>query len=70
MRWPRPSLPNPETDGRLPTDDSLAEAIEAVDAAAGRAPAYNMFTVSVLRISHAGPRRRLNAALAMTRRAA
>jgi S-methylmethionine-dependent homocysteine/selenocysteine methylase len=31
-----------ETDGRLPTGDSLAEAIEAVDAATGRAPAYYM----------------------------
>jgi homocysteine S-methyltransferase len=31
-----------ETDGRLPTGDSLADAIEAVDAATGRAPAYYM----------------------------
>ena len=31
-----------ETDGRLPTGDSLAAAIEAVDAATGRAPAYYM----------------------------
>ena len=31
-----------ETDGRLPTGDSLAAAIEAVDAATDRAPAYYM----------------------------
>lgn len=31
-----------ETDGRLPSGDLLREAIEAVDAAAGRAPAYYM----------------------------
>jgi homocysteine S-methyltransferase len=31
-----------ETDGRLPTGDSLADAIAAVDAAAGQAPAYYM----------------------------
>jgi homocysteine S-methyltransferase len=31
-----------ETDGRLPTGDSLADAIEAVDAATERAPAYYM----------------------------
>ena len=31
-----------ETDGRLPTGDSLADAIEAVDAATGYAPAYYM----------------------------
>ena len=31
-----------ETDGRLPTGDSLAEAIKAVDAATGQAPAYYM----------------------------
>jgi homocysteine S-methyltransferase len=31
-----------ETDGRLPTGDSLADAIEAVDAAGGQAPAYYM----------------------------
>jgi homocysteine S-methyltransferase len=31
-----------ETNGRLPTGDSLAEAIEAVDVATGRAPAYYM----------------------------
>jgi S-methylmethionine-dependent homocysteine/selenocysteine methylase len=31
-----------ETDGRLPTGDSLADAIEAVDTATGRAPAYYM----------------------------
>jgi len=31
-----------ETDGRLPTGDSLAEAIEVVDAETGRAPAYYM----------------------------
>ena len=31
-----------ETDGRLPTGDSLADAIEAVDAATGMAPAYYM----------------------------
>jgi len=31
-----------ETDGRLPTGDSLADAIEAVDAATERAPTYYM----------------------------
>jgi S-methylmethionine-dependent homocysteine/selenocysteine methylase len=31
-----------ETDGRLPTGDNLADAIEAVDAATERAPAYYM----------------------------
>jgi homocysteine S-methyltransferase len=31
-----------ETDGRLPTGDSLADAIEVVDAATGHAPAYYM----------------------------
>ena len=31
-----------ETDGRLPTGDSLADAIEAVDAATGHGPAYYM----------------------------
>ena len=31
-----------ETDGRLPTGDSLADAIEAVDTATGEAPAYYM----------------------------
>jgi S-methylmethionine-dependent homocysteine/selenocysteine methylase len=31
-----------ETNGRLPTGDSLAEAVEAVDAATQRAPAYFM----------------------------
>jgi homocysteine S-methyltransferase len=31
-----------ETDGRLPTGDLLGEAIEAVDAATGNAPAYYM----------------------------
>jgi S-methylmethionine-dependent homocysteine/selenocysteine methylase len=31
-----------ETDGRLPTGDSLADAIEAVDAATERTPAYYM----------------------------
>jgi S-methylmethionine-dependent homocysteine/selenocysteine methylase len=31
-----------ETDGRLPTGQSLKEAIEAVDAATGKAPAYYM----------------------------
>jgi S-methylmethionine-dependent homocysteine/selenocysteine methylase len=31
-----------ETDGRLPTGDSLADAIEAVDAATNRGPAYFM----------------------------
>jgi S-methylmethionine-dependent homocysteine/selenocysteine methylase len=31
-----------ETDGRLPTGDSLAEAIKAADAATGQAPAYYM----------------------------
>jgi S-methylmethionine-dependent homocysteine/selenocysteine methylase len=31
-----------ETDGRLPTGDSLAEAIQAVDAATAQAPAYYM----------------------------
>ena len=31
-----------ETDGRLPTGQSLQEAIEAVDAATDRAPAYYM----------------------------
>jgi homocysteine S-methyltransferase len=31
-----------ETDGRLPTGDSLAEAIKSVDAATGQAPAYYM----------------------------
>ncbi len=31
-----------ETDGRLPTGDTLKDAIEAVDAATGRAPAYYM----------------------------
>lgn len=31
-----------ETDGRLPTGDSLKEAIEAVDDATGRAPSYFM----------------------------
>lgn len=31
-----------ETDGRLPTGDSLADAIEAVDVATDRAPAYYM----------------------------
>ena len=31
-----------ETDGRLPTGQSLEEAIEAVDAATGQAPAYYM----------------------------
>lgn len=31
-----------ETDGRLPSGDSLAEAIERVDAATGSAPAYYM----------------------------
>jgi S-methylmethionine-dependent homocysteine/selenocysteine methylase len=31
-----------ETDGRLPTGDSLKQAIEAVDAATGAAPAYYM----------------------------
>jgi homocysteine S-methyltransferase len=31
-----------ETDGRLPTGDRLADAIEAVDAATGQAPAYYM----------------------------
>ena len=31
-----------ETDGRLPTGDALSDAIEAVDAATGAAPAYYM----------------------------
>ena len=31
-----------ETDGRLPTGETLGEAIEAVDAATGQAPAYFM----------------------------
>ena len=31
-----------ETDGRLPTGETLAEAIESVDAATGRSPAYYM----------------------------
>src|SRR5262245_15615498 len=31
-----------ETDGRLPTGETLAEAIESVDAATGRGPAYYM----------------------------
>jgi homocysteine S-methyltransferase len=31
-----------ETDGRLPTGDTLAEAIESVDAASGEGPAYYM----------------------------
>jgi homocysteine S-methyltransferase len=31
-----------ETDGKLPTGESLRDAIEAVDAASGRAPAYYM----------------------------
>ncbi len=33
-----------ETDGRLPTGQPLGEAIEEVDAATGRAPAYYMIT--------------------------
>jgi homocysteine S-methyltransferase len=31
-----------ETDGRLPTDDTLAEAIDSVDDATGEGPAYYM----------------------------
>jgi homocysteine S-methyltransferase len=29
-----------ETDGRLPTGDTLAQAIKSVDGATGNAPAY------------------------------
>jgi S-methylmethionine-dependent homocysteine/selenocysteine methylase len=40
-----------ETDGRLPAGETLAEAIESVDAASGEAPAYYMTIAHTPRIS-------------------